>query len=212
MAKERLGLSMVDRIALPIIVAVLAFAASLIAAKTSNSGAAENQRNQIEEQKRKDDRDRRNDIYLGYMDAVAAYAVPFRASVQCLYAAEASAQPCIDALRAAREPEQQLRNAFNRVAMYGSERVYQSGSRLYLVMLTNGDSGLAPGMVVPAPGAPPAAPSREIAVPGAVPQMPARIDDPVATAQKLESDYKNAYDDLLRAMCEELSAVPRTRC
>jgi hypothetical protein len=204
MTSERVNLSLLDRIAIPIVIAAMAFAASLLAAAISNSGTAENQRNQIEEQKRKDDRDRRNDVYLGFMDAVAGYAVPFRANLECL---RAGGQSCAEMLRAAQEPERQLRNAFNRVALYGSDRVYRAGLRLYQAMLHYGNAGLAPGMVVPAPDA--TAPSREVAVPP-VQQLPTAVgsSDPA----KLTSDYENAYNDLLRVMCEELSAVPRARC
>lgn len=211
MTKERVGLSLLDRIVIPIVIGVLAFAASLLAANISNSGAGENQQKLIEEQKRKDDRDRRNDIYLGFTDAVAVYAVPFRASLECFRAAAASAQSCVDLLRVAQEPERQLRNAYNKVAMYGSDQVYNASSRLYRVMVITGDGDPAPRMAVPAPGAPPAAPPREIAVPRANPSPPSAGSIGVNPA-KLESDYKSAYSDLLRAMCEELSAVPRARC
>lgn len=62
-SKETVRLSIVDRVVIPLVTAGLAF----LAADISTSGAAENQREQIEEQRRKDDRDRRYDIYVAML-------------------------------------------------------------------------------------------------------------------------------------------------
>jgi hypothetical protein len=202
--KESVRLSAVDRIVVPLVVAILAFLASFVAANISNSGAAENQRAQIEEQRKKDDRDRRFEIYVAYLDAVSAFTPPFRQMIKCLRVTPQDRGSCAKAL-SENEIRNDLQSSFNRVVIYGSDRVHAAARELFVAMLPF-DEPLPPvrqtGQPVPS------------SAPRVVEVAPRELPTSVGalSADDVEARYRRAYAGFLSVVCSELPNIPRASC
>jgi hypothetical protein len=219
---ERTRLTLLDRLIIPLVTALVAFGASYLAALTGSQGAAENQRVALEEQRKKDDRDKRAEVYMAYLDAVGDYAAIFHAAVACFRESAKSAaanelpQKCQDAMVADPKPLKQLKQSLNKLTVFGTPDVVGNATkphRAILVFEENETTASNPPVGDPqvpvAVGPPVPAPTQQM--PTAAPSAPVP-KTATESATKFDNDYRDAYQDFVKSMCADLSADPRTRC
>jgi hypothetical protein len=218
---SRARLSVLDRVVIPLITALVAFAASYAAAATANDGAAENLQAQFAEQRRKDDRDKRTEVYTAYMSAVGEYAPLFRGALDCYKRSAVQSSPedlpaeCRQALKADRAPLANLKSGLSKVGVFGTREVWDVAETLYNSMTVfeqnrgEPQAQAAPGGPTTAPGLQPTPqPTSTVE-----PSPPVSVQSTVADkAEKFLKAYGSAYIDYRKSMCRELSADPQTRC
>jgi hypothetical protein len=198
---EPTRLTLLDRMIIPLLTALVAFGASYLAATIG----ADTQQITLAEQRRKEDRDKRSEVYMAYLDALGDYAPIFYAATTCFRASATSGLPestptkCREALAADPKPFRQLKLAYNRVHVFGSINVIQKMGLVHEAILV-----FEPVDEHSTASDPPPAESN-------LPKPPPPLT-PGEVAKRFEANYRAAYGDFVNAMCADLSADPGHRC
>lgn len=145
-----------------LVVAIIAGVVGIVGALSGSAvqiyGAARNQEAQFAEQRAKEDRDRRADVYLKFLDAANKYSVATVRTRDCILKARDSRPPgstsysldgtCGKNVSDLAPSRQEFQGARNRVFVYGSEEAERQARVIasYLPNAVGGDSvtGLPP--------------------------------------------------------------------
>jgi hypothetical protein len=212
---EPTRLTLLDRMIIPLLTALVAFGASYLAATIG----ADTQQITLAEQRRKEDRDKRSEVYMAYLDALTDYAPLFHAATTCLRDSAPSGlltsipTKCQDALATDPKPLRQLKLAYNRVQVLGSINVIQKVYLVHEAILV-----FVPEEQHSTASQPPEDPNLPVLVPNSPrsstvpPPPPPPPPTPAEKAKEFEAKYRAAYGDFVNAMCADLSVDPGARC
>jgi hypothetical protein len=190
--------SIADRLLVPIFVAIVTAAAaiggSFVGATKANDGNAAIQQQAIAEQRAKDDRDKKADIYLHYLENANTYANSVEDAYTCIYNYAIAPEPkgsapqsCIDAINRLQTPRFDYQGSINELYIYGSDEANRAHRAVSATLPAS-----VGYLTVPGTGLPP------------LNEVFGQKFDRVA--------FGRAYSNFLKIVCMEVPARPRPNC
>ncbi|MFD8492582.1 hypothetical protein [Amycolatopsis sp. NPDC059657] len=181
--------TLLDRVMIPMLVAVLAVAGSAVGSFTANLGNAANQRSQFAEQNAREDRAKKTEAYSTLIDAASAYFEAASTANTCvrmnrfLKPNDSVLSFCPEQITSAKALYPAYTAATSKVVIYGSEEAYRLSAEMGRLLAKT-------------------YPTFQVGTNG--------IEFAAVRVERREYDVPRG--DFIKMMCHELPAVPRRNC
>jgi hypothetical protein len=146
--QARGGFGWIKDVAVPLVVAVVAFVGTGVGAYLATSGAQSAQQMQMQEDRRKDDQAKRAEAYLGFLNSTLSYAGVLNDSIRTCQESHSEASESACAYRAYRQnlpPARKMLSAYLAAQVYGTPEGSKATSDLYNVFPTDSNREFDPG-------------------------------------------------------------------